>query len=130
MTKFLNADLDVTLGGVNPSDEKVSSQKAVKTYADTKTDVRFVDVATSTSTHVNELDINKLTQAEYEAIVTPSDTQLYLVTDESIDYNDLVNKPTIGNGALTIKQNGVNVAVFDANSTTDVTANITVPTDT
>lgn len=36
MTKFLNADLDTTLGGSTPSNEKVSSQKAVKTYADTK----------------------------------------------------------------------------------------------
>ena len=29
MTKFLNTDLDSTLGGLTPSDEKVSSQKAV-----------------------------------------------------------------------------------------------------
>lgn len=34
MTKFLNTDLDVTLGGLTPSDEKVSSQKATKTYID------------------------------------------------------------------------------------------------
>lgn len=34
MTRFLNTDLDVTLGGLTPSDEKVSSQKATKTYID------------------------------------------------------------------------------------------------
>ena len=36
MTRFLNTDLDTTLGGASPSDEKVSSQKAIKTYIDTE----------------------------------------------------------------------------------------------
>ena len=36
MTKFLNTDLDTTLGGSTPSDQKVSSQKAIKTYVDTE----------------------------------------------------------------------------------------------
>jgi len=36
MTKFLNTDLDTTLGGSTPSDQKVSSQKAIKTYIDTE----------------------------------------------------------------------------------------------
>lgn len=36
MTKFLNTDLDTTLGGLTPSNEKVSSQKAIKTYVDTQ----------------------------------------------------------------------------------------------
>ena len=36
MTKFLNISTDDTLGGNSPSDEVVSSQKAIKTYADTK----------------------------------------------------------------------------------------------
>ena len=46
-------------------------------------------------------------------------------------YNDLSNKPTIptvGNGILTIQRNGSTVKSFNANSATDVTANITVPT--
>jgi len=38
MTKFLNADVDTTLGSSAPSDIKVSSQKAVKTYIDTEAD--------------------------------------------------------------------------------------------
>lgn len=38
MTRFLNTDLDVTLGGLTPSDEKVSSQKATKTYIDAQLD--------------------------------------------------------------------------------------------
>ena len=36
MSKFLNISTDTTLGGNSASDDAVSSQKAVKTYADTK----------------------------------------------------------------------------------------------
>lgn len=46
-------------------------------------------------------------------------------------YNDLSNKPTIptvNNATLTIQKNGTNVATFTANSSTNTTANITVPT--
>lgn len=50
MTKFLNTDLDSTLGGLTPSDEKVSSQKAVKTYVD-NTGAKKVD-KTSTASQV------------------------------------------------------------------------------
>ena len=48
-------------------------------------------------------------------------------------YNDLNNKPTIpsvGNGTLTIQKNGTNVKTFTANQSSNVTANITVPTKT
>lgn len=47
-------------------------------------------------------------------------------------YNDLSNKPPIpaaaNNGKLTIQKNGTDVATFTANQSTNVTANITVPT--
>lgn len=46
-------------------------------------------------------------------------------------YNDLSNKPTIptvNNGKLTIQKNGTDVVTFTANQSTNVTANITVPT--
>lgn len=48
-------------------------------------------------------------------------------------YNDLTNKPTIptvNNATLTIQKNGTTVKTFTANSSTNVTANITVPTKT
>ena len=51
-----------------------------------------------------------------------------VVKDLNIDYNSLANQPTIGQGTLTIQKNGSNVATFGANSTSNVTANITVPT--
>ena len=48
-------------------------------------------------------------------------------------YNDLSNKPTIptvNNATLTIQKNGTNVQTFTANASSNVTANITVPTKT
>lgn len=49
------------------------------------------------------------------------------------NYNDLTNKPTIptvNNATLTIQKNGTNVQTFTANASSNVTANITVPTKT
>ena len=48
-------------------------------------------------------------------------------------YNDLSNKPTIptvNNATLTIQKNGTTVKTFTANASSDVTCNITVPTNT
>lgn len=48
-------------------------------------------------------------------------------------YNDLSNTPTIptvNNGALIIKKNGINVATFTANQSSKTTADIAVPTKT
>ena len=48
-------------------------------------------------------------------------------------YNDLSNKPTIptvNNATLTIQKNGTTVKTFTANASSNVTANITVPTAT
>ena len=45
-------------------------------------------------------------------------------------YDDLTGKPTIptvNNATLTIQKNGTNVATFTANSSTNVTANLTAP---
>jgi len=46
------------------------------------------------------------------------------------DYNVLVNKPVIGNGVLTIQQNGTTLDFFKANQLLNTTVNITVPTKT
>lgn len=48
-------------------------------------------------------------------------------------YDDLIDKPTIptvNNATLTIQKNGTTVKTFTANASSNVTANITVPTDT
>lgn len=44
------------------------------------------------------------------------------------DYNYFINTPTIWNATLKIQKNGTDVSSITMNATTDVTANITVPT--
>lgn len=66
-------------------------------------------------------------------------TSTYVEADDlatvatSGSYNDLSNKPTIptvNNATLTIQKNNTNVATFTANASSNVTANISVPTAT
>lgn len=47
-----------------------------------------------------------------------------------VPYEFVSNKPTIGNGTLTIQKNGVTLDTFTANATADKSINISVPTDT
>ena len=54
-----------------------------------------------------------------------------MISTFSGNYNDLTNKPTIptvNNATLTIQKNGTTVKTFTANASSNVTANITVPT--
>ena len=51
-------------------------------------------------TAVQEFKINRLTKEQYNSIENPSDTELYCVTDENMDYNDLINKPVFNGIAL------------------------------
>ena len=79
------------------------------------------------TTDAEELVINKLTKAQYQSIENPSDTELYFITDDKINYNDIENTPTIGSAVITIQKNGNNVDTFSVNDVTDKTINIIVP---
>ena len=79
------------------------------------------------TTDAEELVINKLTKAQYQSIENPSDTELYFITDDKINYNDIENTPTIGEANITIQKNGNNVDTFSVNDVTDKTINIIVP---
>lgn len=60
-----------------------------------------------------------------------SNTPTLATVATSGDYNDLSNKPTIptvNNATLTIQKNSTDVATFTANASTNVTADISVPT--
>lgn len=50
------------------------------------------------------------------------------INSSAFDYNNFINTPTIWSGVLTIQKNGTDVETFNANATSNVTANITVPT--
>ena len=77
MTKFLNISTDNTLGGASPSDETVSSQKAIKEYVDSHSGSGAVDsVNGQTGTVV-------LTASDVGA--QPSGSYLTTNTTQSID---------------------------------------------
>lgn len=83
-----------------------------------------ISVPTKTSDLTNDGSDGSSTYVEADDLATVATTG---------DYDDLLNKPTIptvNDATLTIQKNGVDVATFTANSSTNQTANITVPTDT
>lgn len=63
-------------------------------------------------------------------------TSTYVETDElgaaafSNSFNDLADKPTIGNATITIQKNGASAGTFTTNATANKSINITVPTKT
>ena len=80
-----------------------------------------VSTLTNDAGYINK-DVNDLTY------YTKSSDLATVATSWS--YNDLSNKPTIWNAKLTIQKNGTDVNSITMNATTNVTANISVPTDT
>lgn len=83
-----------------------------------------VDLPTKTSDLTNDGENGTSTYVEAADLATVA---------TSGNYNDLSNKPTIptvNDATLTIQKNGTNVATFTANSSTNQTANITVPVNT
>ena len=79
---------------------------------------------------VNDLVINKMTKAQFDALENHSDTELYIVVDSMpvISYNDLTDKPSIGEGTLTIEKNGTSIGTFNANTNSNKTISFSVPT--
>ena len=81
--------------------------------------------------------LTKLIQLCKSAFVSKTDvvetqTVTLATVATSGSYNDLSNKPTIptvNNATLTIQKNGTTVKTFTANARSNVTANITVPTN-
>ena len=59
------------------------------------------------------------------AVKVGKDANGHVVLGGALSYNDLDDKPTIGNGTLTIQANGTSKGSFKANQTGDTTINIT-----
>ncbi len=110
----------------------------------TKSDVGLGNVENKSSETIRG-EITKSNVTTALGYTPPTLTEVQNDTDGRIDtfsstlhnvatsgnYNDLSNKPTIptvNNGTLTIQKNGTTVKTFTANSSSNVTANITVPT--
>ena len=123
MTKFLNISIDNTLGGNSPSDEVVSSQKAIKEYVDNNGGSVSIDNKSITENASNELQTigvinqNGLTQAvklwtgtkaQFD-LLTPDANTLYNITDDETPTNfantDLSNLSLTGQAVLDGKAN-------------------------
>ena len=91
-------------------------------YADKET----IDWGSITGTLSNQTDLQN-------ALDLKANISSLATVATSGSYDDLSNKPTIptvNNATLTIQKNGTTVDTFTANASSNVTANITVPTDT
>lgn len=72
----------------------------------------------------------QLTESEISAMGFTKNTGTYIKPSTGIPASDLASGviPTVNNATLTIQKNGTTVNTFTANSASNVTANITVPT--
>lgn len=116
---------------VNDSDFVTSDELSDVAFSGSYTDLSNApDIPTDTSDLINDSgfidkDVNDLTYYTLTSNLSAVAT--------SGDYDDLTNKPsipTVNNATLTIQQNGTDIETFTANSSTNKTANITVPTKT
>ena len=105
MSKFLNISTDTTLGGNSPSDEIVSSQKAIKDYVDShggggSTAIDNLSITQNSSSQIQTVGVINSrdsstavktwtgTKAQYDAIVTKDPNTLYNITDDT-DVTDI-----------------------------------------
>ncbi|MBR2299527.1 MAG: hypothetical protein IJ870_03015 [Alphaproteobacteria bacterium] len=111
---------------------KQATQEGIESINQKVGDLANVDLS-------NLSPIGEAKFAEKQNVIT-SDNKLSssLISDLAMvaitgDYDDLSGKPTIpivNDATLTIQKNGESIATFTANSATNATANIAVPTDT
>lgn len=95
MTKFLNIDLDTKLGGSTPSDVLVSSQKAIKTYVDSKlleetTRAQGAEAGLDTRVSTNEDDI-AMNKDEIGTLTTDMSTAKTDITNLKTSINTQAN---------------------------------------
>lgn len=132
MSKFLNISTDTTLGGNSASNNTVSSQKAIKSYVDLQTGTAST-WGNITGTLSNQTDLKNALDGKYDAS-NPNGYTSNVGTVTSVNNVSPVNGnvsltiPTVNNATLTIQKNGTTVKTFTANASSNVTANITVPT--
>ena len=94
-------------------DKKYLDLEGLKTYNTKVKELIDAKVAKETGTEAHTLGAYR--------IATNKDG---LVTETAaLSYNDLQDKPTIGNGTLTLQVNGTSVGTFTANAVDDKTLN-------
>ena len=102
----------------------------VNTFTANSSSDKTVNISVPTKTSDLNNDSGFITGVTWNDV---SNKPSFATVATSGSYNDLSNKPTIpkvNNGTLTIQKNGTTVDTFTANSSTDKTVNISVPTNT
>ena len=126
-------ELDNLLGGGTPKDGTLTIQKngtAVGTFSANQATDETINITVPTKTSDLNNDSGFITGVSWNDV---SDKPSFATVATSGSYNDLSNKPTIptvNNATLTIQKNGTTVDTFTANSSSDKTVNISVPTNT
>ena len=87
-----------------------------------RVDALEIGLADETATR-KSVDKNLQGQIDQKANITDLST-----VATTGDYDDLSNKPTIGDATLTIQRNSTDLGTFSANATSNVTLDISVPT--
>lgn len=109
--------------------DSLLNNKAASSHTHTTSDIsNFPTIPTKTSDLTN--DNGFITGVSWNDV---SNKPTLSTVATSGSYNDLSNKPTIptvNNATLTIQKNGTTVKTFTANASSNVTADITVPTKT
>ena len=100
----------------------------VDTFTANSSSDKTVNITVPTKTSDLTNDSGYITGVSWNDV---SNKPSFATVATSGSYNDLTNKPTIptvNNATLTIQKNGTTVKTFTANASSNVTANITVPT--
>jgi len=124
-------ELDNLLGGGTPKDGTLTIQKngdTVGTFSANQATDETINIEVPTKTSDLNNDSGFITGVTWNDV---ADKPSFATVATSGSYTDLSDKPTIptvNNGTLTIQQNGTTVDTFTANSSSDKTVNITVPT--
>ena len=126
-------ELDNLLGASGPGDGTLTIQKngdTVGTFSANQATDETINIEVPTKTSDLNNDSGFITGVSWNDV---ADKPSFATVATSGSYNDLSNKPTIptvNDATLTIQQNGTTVDSFSANSSSDKTVNITVPTKT
>ncbi len=134
----ITIDTSMSTSSTNPVQNKV-----ITSALENRTVATFTNITAATSADVTKLKVNRLTAAEY-ATITPSDTELYFVTDAEVgvswgDITGTLSSQTDLQTALNAKYDTSNPSGYQANvvetikvngtalTPTTKTVNITIP---
>lgn len=141
---MLKSVYDINNNGVVDNSEKVNNHTVLSdvpanavftdtVYDDTAITALANSKYTKPSGGIPKTDLASAVQASLGKADSAIQSSDLATVATSGDYSDLSNTPTIptvNNATLTIKKNNTSVGTFTANSSTDTTVDITVPTKT